>query len=441
MSAYYKWPVRTKCAVIFSYVSACTMHLLQLRLYVYWSTRTPYPFACATDSRATAEKESAVFFHFLHEQISHLFMPTKRGRSHEQLASSQKLTASDHRDVLPLQLESDGRIDAERTGIAVPAKSDGEPRSGISWQCQFVRRIAPSVAAGLFRSTRSAEPNVSRLRAWAHLLSLPQRVLSALRLSGTSLHMDRTLCGEWIFPRSDLIMPGAVILYLHGDGYYLGSPATHRAVTRRLASDTQVRVLALDYRLTPEHPFPAALNDGLRLLLDRGIAPSSIVFAADSVGGGLVLAILLALRDNGEPLPAGAVLLSPWLNMRVHEAQTEAPDGPNQLAVETAAQMYLGKAPTGHLLVSPMHAPLDKLCPLHIQVSDSELFYSDALQVTDMAKCADVSVELSLWRRLPHAWHCYASLLPEADAALGTAAAFMRRLFASPRDTQDEIYE
>jgi epsilon-lactone hydrolase len=188
-----------------------------------------------------------------------------------------------------------------------------------SWQAAWLRRAIPLVMALHFSSSRRPAPDVHTLRLRAHRYTLPGRLAAAWLYPRMRRHADAELKGEWIRPPGTLSASNeTMVLYLHGGAYYFGSPAAHRALTVELARSAQAAVFALDYSLAPEHPFPAALEDTLRAyrtLLARGIGPGSIVFAGDSAGAGLALATLVALRDAGDPLPAGAVLFSPWADL------------------------------------------------------------------------------------------------------------------------------
>jgi acetyl esterase/lipase len=244
--------------------------------------------------------------------------------------------------------------------------------------------------------------------------------------------------GEWIEPiAADHKAWQRCILYLHGGGYILLSPMTHRPITTRLAAWSEARLFALDYRLAPEHPFPAAVDDALaayHALLGQGIKPDRIVVAGDSAGGGLALALLLALRDAGEPLPAGAVLFSPWTDLAatgrsiVENAQSDA--FLTGTLIAPVARYYLGDAPATNPLASPFYGDLTGLPPLLFQVSDSEVLLDDSRRVVDNAKRAGVDVTLRIWHGLPHVWQYFARILPEGKRALDEAAMFIRARLA-----------
>jgi acetyl esterase/lipase len=217
------------------------------------------------------------------------------------------------------------------------------------------------------------------------------------------------------------------------------SARTHRSITSRLAAWSNARLFALDYRLAPEHPFPAALEDALaayHALIATGTLPSHVVIAGDSAGGGLALALLLALRDAKEPPPAAAVLFSPWTDLAVTGNSIVDNDATDALFfgswVAAQAPLYLANTPATNSLASPVYADLTGLPPLLIQVSDSEVLLDDSRRIYENAKRSGVEATLQVWPKLPHDWQIFAPILPEARAALRDASAFVRaRLAAS----------
>lgn len=228
--------------------------------------------------------------------------------------------------------------------------------------------------------------------------------------------------GEWLLLNAD---PNAaiVIYYLHGGGFVAGSPATYRTLTGAFCRRCEARVFALDYRLAPEHRFPAALHDaiaGYRWLRAAGISPQSIVFAGDSAGGGLALSTLLALRDAREPLPAGAVLIAPWVDLPATLVTATRGEG-------RIAQAYVGDAPWDDPLASGLYADLQGLPPLMIQASTIERLRDDAVRLDAKARAAGVDSTLHLWDGVPHVWHIFAGL-PESREAFSEIAAFVDRV-------------
>jgi acetyl esterase/lipase len=224
---------------------------------------------------------------------------------------------------------------------------------------------------------------------------------------------------------------GRVVLYLHGGGYVMGSRRTHRELAARIARDAAARVLVLEYRLAPEHPFPAAVEDATaayRWLRKQGIAASSIAIAGDSAGGGLTLATLLALRDAGDALPACAVCLSPWTDLEGSGASAQ-PGGVDDPMIPVAALRDMGKLYAASDLRNPLAAPLHGnykgLPPLLIQVGTREILLDDSTRVADKARAAGVTVRLEIEEGAPHVWQATPGL-PEAVDAVKRIGAFVR---------------
>ncbi len=222
------------------------------------------------------------------------------------------------------------------------------------------------------------------------------------------------------------------MLFLHGGGYVVGSPLSHRNLTANIAKAAAMRVAAIDYRLGPEHAFPAAVDDALvayRGLLDSGVAAQDIIIAGDSAGGGLTLACALAARDAGLPLPAALVCMSPWTDltnssesMRTN-AKTEVML--SHVSTENYAKHYLQGADPRSPLASPLFANLAGLPPTLIQVTDIEVFYNNATLYTEASMRAGVETVLQVSPNLWHVWQLYAGQMPEADDAIDRIASFI----------------
>lgn len=252
----------------------------------------------------------------------------------------------------------------------------------------------------------------------------------------------RTQVAAGSVPAHWIEAPGAkadrIILYLHGGGYVLGSIRSHGELISRIARATGGRALAPMYRLAPEHPFPAAVDDAVaayRWLLAEGARPESIVIAGDSAGGGLAIATLVALRDAGEPLPLAAACLSPWVDLEVTSASIEArahldPIVERKGLLKMAAH-YLGGGDPRHPLASPIYADLTGLPPLFIQVGTAEVLFDDAVRLAERARLSGVEVTLDVWDEMLHAWHIFA-LLPEARRAIERIAQFIRERAEGP---------
>jgi len=236
---------------------------------------------------------------------------------------------------------------------------------------------------------------------------------------------------EWLRPPG--AVAGRVVLYLHGGGYVIGSPRSHRHLAAAIATAGQASALLLDYRLAPEHPYPAAVDDATaayRWLLDQGIAPGRIVIAGDSAGGGLTVATLLALRDARLPRPAGGVCISPWVDLTCggasYRTKAEADPIVKEASVGEMARAYLGAMPPRTPLASPLFADLRSLPPLLVQVGSDEVLLDDAVQLADRAKAAGVDATLEVWDRMIHVWHWFLPMLDEAQDAIDGIGRFIR---------------
>ncbi|MBI4747997.1 MAG: alpha/beta hydrolase [Acidobacteria bacterium] len=235
------------------------------------------------------------------------------------------------------------------------------------------------------------------------------------------------LSAEWVRPvgTSD----DRAILYFHGGGYVMGSCRTHRAVVGKFVAGSQIGALIFDYRLAPEHPFPAALDDSIAAytwLLAQGFSPARIVFAGDSAGGGLCLATLLALRDTGIELPAAAVVLSPWTDLKCTGNSYQRPD---PLAPEGSwsvfSSYYVGQNDPAHPLISPLYGDLAGLPPLLLYVGEEESMLDDATQFAEKARTAGVTVRIHIGKGMVHCYPALSPLFPEASEAMDDICRFL----------------
>ncbi len=246
---------------------------------------------------------------------------------------------------------------------------------------------------------------------------------------------EHQLCAaEWL----SVADPKRTIVYFHGGGYFFCSLETHRPTCAYLARTAQARVLSVDYRMAPEHVFPAAVNDAVAWwaeLLQQGIDPKNVVFAGDSAGGGLTLACLVASRDKGLPLPAGAILFSPWSDLSCSgETMKTLADADvmfNPHSLPEAAALYLAGKPADTPLASPLFADLRGLPPLMIHASQHEILLADSTRLHERAKAQGVSSELHLKAKMPHVWPTML-MLPEARQTLKACGEFAARV-TSPR--------
>jgi epsilon-lactone hydrolase len=223
------------------------------------------------------------------------------------------------------------------------------------------------------------------------------------------------------------------ILYLHGGAYVAGSPPLYRDFTWRLAKRARARVLCVDYRLAPEFPFPAAVDDAAnvyRWLIENGMEPRCIAIAGDSAGGGLAFATLLKARDEGMPMPAAAVALSPWTDLALTGTSRQFNAKPESImnlgVARRFAEYYLAGADPRTPYASPLYGDLAGLPPTLIQVGSDEAHLDDSVRMADKLRAAGCEVELEIWPRMPHVFQLFAKLLPEARQAIERIGSFLR---------------
>ena len=250
------------------------------------------------------------------------------------------------------------------------------------------------------------------------------------------------ISAEWISaPDADL----GVILYIHGGAYALGSINVHREFIVRLVQATKIRCLAINYRLAPEHPFPAALEDATTIygwLLNQGVDASQIIIAGDSAGGGLALGTMVTLRDNGEQLPSGAVCISPWTDLALTGAsiQSKAKVDPilDLASLQMYARYYAGENVLTSPLISPLYANLKGLPPLLIQVGTDEILLDDSTRFAEKARDAGVNVTLKIWDEMFHVFQLI-PFLPETKKMVDSIAEFVsQNLISLNKKTEDQ---
>ena len=242
--------------------------------------------------------------------------------------------------------------------------------------------------------------------------------------------------GEWVDAPG--VATDRVFLFLHGSGYYRGSSAASRVTLARIAAACKARVFSVDYRLAPEHPFPAAVDDAhsaYRWLPDRGIAAGRIAVGGISAGGGLTLALLLKLKQIGAPLPAAAIPMSAWTDLTqsgdtmVSKAEIDPSIGKADL--DRMAGYYLAGADPRTPLASPLYGALDGLPPLLIQVGTAETLLDDSRRFAERARAAGVDVTYEAWEDMIHGWRGNSDVLPEALDAIAAIGAFFQRKVAA----------
>ncbi|MFQ5439056.1 MAG: alpha/beta hydrolase [Paracoccaceae bacterium] len=242
------------------------------------------------------------------------------------------------------------------------------------------------------------------------------------------LHLNAT----WV--AANIPRKRGVILYFHGGGYVMGTPISHRAMLARLSELTGLRALLPDYRLAPEHPFPAAVDDALaayQCMLNRGYEPDQIVLGGDSAGGGLMLALLHMICANDMPRPGAAFAFSPWTDLTLSGKTLETnaradPFLPASRAVEMR-DMYLAGADPDDPRASPLFGTYRGAPPVMITVADSEILLDDSRRIADVLRAAGCSIQLEIYHDLPHVWPIFQGHLKDADATLREVAAFLSR--------------
>ena len=229
-----------------------------------------------------------------------------------------------------------------------------------------------------------------------------------------------------------------IIFYLHGGGYISGSLNSHRELMSRISRAAKARVLIIDYRLAPEHPFPAAIEDAYSayrwLIEDQKVNPNNLIIAGDSAGGGLTLATLLNLRDKGIALPAAAVALSPWTDLGLtsesykKNARMDVTVPVDGLMFDS--QLYLGETDYTNPLASPLYGNLKDLPPMLLMVGTAEILLDDSVNFAKKAKEAGVEVILDIWDDMPHVFPAYAAFAPEGQEAIEKIGEFMKKYFS-----------
>ncbi len=300
-----------------------------------------------------------------------------------------------------------------------------QSRLGCWWIRLTMKRKPPGEAALVDFTRRRFSPP-----AW----------IVSLHSSGMNIQsVDGDVKGEWILPKGSSHNE-SVLYYLHGGGYISGSAKTNRPLTIPLARMLKRRAFSLDYRLAPEHQFPATVEDaiaGYRWLVSSGIDPGAICVAGDSAGGGLTLALALALRDCGEKLPACLVCLSPWVDLTASGESITSNSACDPMFVGDDiiryANAYLGDKSPDDPLASPLFANLAGLPPVLIQVGRNEVLLDDARALHEKIIAAGGSSELRIFDRVFHGWHFGTPFVPEARTALQDVVEFIKRHLRSSR--------
>lgn len=290
-------------------------------------------------------------------------------------------------------------------------------------------RVVRSALSAIFGSIRESGYSIPELRK---ALDMHSMVFFLPWGVETETIKIRHISAEWVIPRN--ADHNKVLLYLHGGGYAVGSARTHRALVGAIAKAAGFCALVPEYRLAPEHPFPAGLDDAVMVyewLLETGHEARDIVVAGDSAGGGLALALMMELRSKGLPQPAAATLLAPWVDLGVSLPSVARLIDVNPTLylreMKIWARNYAGDFPIEHPQISPMYADLRGLPPMLIQVSDMDALIDENTRLAENAKSAGVDVEVQMWKGMIHVWQIFWRELAEAQQAVDKMGAFIRK--------------
>jgi len=291
---------------------------------------------------------------------------------------------------------------------------------------RLLRLAATGMRLGMRGVGRSLPEQRERVNAAARVLPMPHGV------QVEPLHIDGTYA-EWLIPEQ--VDEGAALLYLHGGGYVICSPDTHRPTAARIALAAGARVLLLDYRLAPENPFPAALDDSVRAwewIGAQGYDPGRTAIAGDSAGGGLTLAAALRLRDEGRPLPAALTTLSAWTDLTFSGESASSKDaidpmlGGFQDGIRTMQDWYAPGRDLRDPYISPFFGDPRGLPPLLMQVGSDEILLDDSTRVYEKARQAGVDAYLEIWPNMWHVFQAFAPLVHDSAKAIEHIGAFLR---------------
>lgn len=223
-----------------------------------------------------------------------------------------------------------------------------------------------------------------------------------------------------------------VILHLHGGAYTFGTLNSQHIFATTIAKQTKCKVILPKYRLAPEYPFPAALNDGIKVyqwLLSQGIDSSKIIISGDSAGGGLAVATVMALRDKGLPLPSGVVCLSPWVDLLAtgesHKTNINVDFALNSMDLDKSAKFYAGEEDFKNPLISPVYGNFTGFPPMLIHVGTEEILLDDSIMLAEKAREDNVDVTIKIWEGMWHVWHLMGNIVPEGKEAIEEVCEFI----------------
>jgi len=258
------------------------------------------------------------------------------------------------------------------------------------------------------------------------LIPLPKNI-KYKRVAAGNVEAEWITCGE--------VNENKIFMFMHGGGYYRGSVAATRATVARISAEAKVKCLSLEYRLAPEHPFPAAIDDtysAYQWLVNEGISPKHIIVSGQSAGGGLCLALLLKIKENNFSQPLGAVALSPWTDLsqsgKTMIKNEKIDPVISKKYLDRFAKLYFSNLKNMSHLVSPLIGDLSGLPDILIQVGSAETMLDDSTRFYEKAKKANVNAKLEIWEDMFHGWHSNAHVLKDAENAIASIGKFCRKL-------------
>ncbi len=296
-----------------------------------------------------------------------------------------------------------------------------------SLRSKFCRFLIKKMVAPKLNNLQSIDETRNYMEKMAKYAKLPKKTqIEKITIDG--------IAAEWIY--GNTAREERVILFLHGGGYNLCSINTHRELAAHIAKESGAKVLLIDYRLAPEHPFPAALDDATlayRWLLENGLTIKNIAIAGDSAGGGLALATAIAIRDAGDPLPSSVACIAPWtdLCMTGDSIKTKSEIDPliKSESAKVWADNYIGSNDPTNPLISPLYADLKGFPPLLIHIGTDDMLLDDSRRFAKEAEDAGVDVELKIYDKLWHVFHLSVKAMPEAKKAVAEFGSFIKKHF------------
>ena len=301
-----------------------------------------------------------------------------------------------------------------------------------SWQSRVVNQLIRARMRPY--AVKPLDPVFLRL-----MMGRPRSVrrLMLLASGARATHVDNDVShppGDWVAARNST-SDSPVVLYLHGGGFFGCSPVTHRPLVGSLVARLHARAFVPYYRLAPEHPYPAALDDAMQsyryLINDLRIHPSRLILAGDSAGGGLALSTAMRIREEGLPQPVAIITFSPWTDLAVTgrsiDENSESCAMFAGITIRRAAPLYLGTTSPTDPGPSPLYGDFRGLAPLLIHASTDEVLRDDAVRVAERAQAAGVTVQFRLWPRVPHVWQFFAGVMPEAAESLSLVSQFVKQ--------------